>query len=816
MTTGTRQGPVAIPSNPSKPISNIPSTSQTNLRHTFSLSLNRPPTYPLPLVKPIFNIINIMIFKTLSISLAALTTLTVSAVEPAYRNADLPVEERVSDLLGRMTVEEKIGQLEQITGWEGPNAVEIFEQRITSPMGVGSMLNITDPKILDALQDAAVNRTRLGIPVIFARDVIHGYRTIFPIPLGQAASFNPQIAYDGARVAAVEASADGIRWTFAPMIDIARDARWGRMAEGCGEDPYLTSVMGASMVRGFQNDGNTADPTAIAACAKHFIGYGASESGRDYNSTYITERQLRDVYLPPFKAAKDAGAMTFMSSFNDNDGVPSSGNVHTLKEILRDEWGFDGVVVSDWASVAEMINHGFATDGKDAARRGFNAGVDMDMEGHVYVPNLAKLVEEGAVSMADIDKAVANVLRMKFRLGLFDNPGRSADPSKVMYAPEHLAAARNAAVQGVVMLKNSDNLLPLDPSKTKRVLLTGPLADAPYEQMGTWTFDGQKDHTVTILDALRTEYPQVSVTYEPGLPYSRATDTDGSIERALKAAADNDVIICVVGEEAILSGEAHSMADLNLVGDQKKLVDALAATGKPVITVIMAGRALTIGDELDKSTALLYTFHPGTMGGPAIADIIMGKESPSGRMPVTLPKHVGQVPAYYAVRNTGRPALGTETLLKDIPVEAGQTSLGCTSFWLDAGFGPLLPFGYGLTYGDFEYSDIAVDAPEYAKDGVITVTARLTNKGARKATEVAQLYIRDDVGTFTRPVRELKRFDRVTLEPGQSTTVSFSLPVSELAYAGADGKQAVEAGTFTAFVGADSNAPLAAKFSVKE
>jgi beta-glucosidase len=741
----------------------------------------------------------------------AASSLTISA-KPIYKDAKQPIEKRVEDLLSRMTLDEKIGQLNQRNVWDGPEAYAMFNDQAAAGV-IGSVLNIIDPARVDAMQHAAVDKSRLGIPLLFSRDVIHGYNTIMPIPLGQAATFDTEVVKQGARVAAVEASADGIRWTFAPMIDIARDARWGRIAESCGEDVYLSRQMARAMIEGFQGD-NLTDPTAVAACAKHFVGYGATENGRDYNSTNIPERSMRNVYLPPFEEACKAGCLTYMSSFNDNDGIPASGNHYVLTDILRGEWGFKGFVVSDWASVAEMINHGFCADRKDAAKTGFNAGVDMEMESCTYIENLKSLVEEGKVSMADIDKSVANILRVKFALGLFENPYITT-PQSVKYCDAHLAAAQKAATESVIMLKNADDILPLDAKTVKTILVTGPLADAPYEQMGTWVFDGQKEHTVTLVDALKKQYGKnINIIFEQGLAYSRDNNTQG-IERAVAAAAKADVVIAVVGEESILSGEAHSLATLDLKGAQAQLIEALSATGKPLVTIIMAGRPLTIAKQVEQSNAVLYSFHPGTMGGPALANILFGVESPSGKTPVSFPMMSGQTPIYYSHYNTGRPAQGVETLINDIPVEAGQTSLGCTSFWLDAGFGPLFSFGYGLSYGKFDYSNLAIDKTTYADDDTINVSFTLTNSGRHAATEVAQLYVRDLVGSIARPVRELKGFKRVTLNPGESTQVSFELPVSELAFYGLDLKKKVEAGDFMLFVGGDSNCQLSTGFKVE-
>ena len=634
--------------------------------------------------------------------------------------------------------------------------------------------------------------------------MIHGYKTIFPIPLGQAATFNPQIVERGARVAAVEASADGIRWTFAPMIDISRDPRWGRIAESCGEDPYLTSVMGTAMIKGFQGS-SLNSPTSMAACAKHFVAYGASEGGKDYNSTFVPERVLRNVYLPPFKAAVDAGCATFMTSFNDNDGVPGTANKFVLKDILRDEWKFDGMVVTDWASAAEMINHGFCADGKDAAEKSVNAGVDMDMVSETFIKNLKRSLEENVVSMQAIDNAVRNILRLKFRMGLFDNP-YIATPQRVKYAEEHLKAAKEAVEQSVILLKNSNGTLPLT-DNVRTIAVVGPMADAPYEQLGTWVFDGEKEHTVTPLKAIKEMYgDKVNVIFEPALAYSRDKDRSG-IVKAVSAARRADAVIVFVGEESILSGEAHSLANLDLQGAQSELIKSLSAVGKPLVTVVMAGRQLTIGKEVEASDAVLYSFHPGTMGGPAIADILFGKVNPSAKTPVTFPRMTGQLPMYYAHNNTGRPANPTEMLIDEIPVEAGQTSVGCRSFYLDAGDTPLFPFGYGLSYTTFEYSNLKLASE-------LLVTVDLKNTGRYDGVEVVQLYIQDKIGSVTRPVKELKAFRRVALKAGESTVVSFSLPVSELAFWGYDMTYGVEPGDFRLWVGTSSAEGLSADFTV--
>lgn len=715
----------------------------------------------------------------------------------------------VEGLLDSMTLQEKIGQLNQISV-DGKD--EMFESGIRNGE-IGSILNEVRPAVINKFQRIAVEESRLGIPLIVGRDVIHGFKTIFPIPLGLAATFDPELVEHGARVAAQEATANGVRWTFSPMLDIARDARWGRIAEGSGEDTYLDTQMGLAMVKGYQ--GEAYDSTTLAACVKHFVGYGASEGGRDYNSTAITERTLRNVYLPPFEECIKAGAMTVMTSFNDNDGIPSTANKFILKDILRDEWGFDGFVVTDWASANEMIAHGYARDNKHAAELSLNAGVDMDMMSYAFIDNLEELVSEGMVKESDIDEAVRNILRIKYRLGLFESPYVDEKAAETaLYRPESLEAARKSAVESAVLLKN-DGMLPLSSSRKMTVLVTGPMADAPYEQFGTWTFDGDSRHTVTPLEAIRELYgDDVKVIYEPALSYTRDKNTSG-ISKAVAAAGRADVVLAFLGEEAILSGEAHCLTEIVLQGAQRQLLKALHATGKPVILNIMAGRPLELDFELENCNALLYSFHPGTMGGPAIAQLLFGDEVPSGKLPATFPKSTGQIPFYYNHNNTGRPFRGNETLLDDIAIGAGQTSLGNTSYWLDDGFDPQFPFGFGLSYTSFEYSDIAVDKEEYGLGETVKVSFTLKNTGKMKGTEVAQLYVRDLVGSVTRPVKELKKFARVTLAPGQAENIVFELPVSDLAFYGYDMVRKVEPGDFCLWVSGDSASGTPLYFTVK-
>ncbi|MEL5893092.1 beta-glucosidase BglX [Bacteroides sp. GD17] len=737
--------------------------------------------------------------KTVKLLSACLLLLPlVSCTQVQNKGGDAATEQKVEALLSKMTLEEKLGQMNQISSYGN---IEDMSGLIKKGE-IGSILNEVDPVRVNALQRVAVEESRLGIPLLMARDVIHGFKTIFPIPLGQAATFDPQVVEDGAWIAAIEASSVGVRWTFSPMIDVSRDPRWGRIAESCGEDTYLSSVLGAAMVKGYQGD-SLNSPTSIAACAKHFVGYGAAEGGRDYNSTFISERNLRNIYLPPFEAAAKAGAATFMTSFNDNDGVPSTGNKFILRDVLRGEWGFDGLVVTDWNSAREMIAHGVATDDKDAAALAVNAGVDMEMVSYTFFKYLPEEIKAGKVKQSVVDEAVRNILRVKFRLGLFDNPYVDEKKASVMYDASHLEAAKRAAEESAILLKNEGEVLPLK-ENIRTVAVVGPMADAPHDQLGTWIFDGEKAHTQTPLTAIKEMYgDKVQVIYEQGLAYSRDKNTAG-ISKAVAAAQRADVVIAFVGEESILSGEAHCLADLNLQGAQSELIAALAKTGRPLVTVIMAGRPLTIGKEVEASNAVLYSFHPGTMGGPALADLLFGKAVPSGKTPVTFLKTVGQVPLYYAHNNSGRPASSHLKPLDEVPLEASQTSEGSSSSYMDVGAQPLYPFGYGLSYTTFKYGKPQLSAGELSSKDVLTVTFDLENTGKYEGTEIAQLYVQDKVASVTRPVKELKRFARVTLKPGEKKTVSFELPISELAFWNLNMVKTVEPGDFGLWVGPDS------------
>ncbi|MDJ0928677.1 MAG: glycoside hydrolase family 3 N-terminal domain-containing protein [Gammaproteobacteria bacterium] len=723
-----------------------------------------------------------------------------------------PIEARVANLLAKMTLAEKVGQMRQLNASEGypPDYLAPFIQA----GAVGSVLNQADVDIINELQRIAIEDSRLGIPLLVGRDVIHGFKTIFPIPLGQAATWNPELVGEGARIAAREAAAAGINWTFAPMIDVSRDPRWGRIAESFGEDVFLTAVLAVAMVEGLQGDDLTS-PDSIAACAKHFAGYGAVESGRDYATTNIPENELRNVYLPPFRAAVRAGVATLMTSFSDIDGVPGTANAFLLRQILRDEWGFAGLVVSDWDSIRQLHIHGLTENDWDSAFEAVTAGVDMEMAGDIYGNHLAALVESGRIAVGMIDAAVANVLRTKFQLGLFEDP--YVDPAVQPAAgSEHaVGMAKTMATQSVVLLKNDNAALPFAADGLRSLAVIGPLADAPYEQLGTWIFDGDVGLSVTPLAAIRELVGDtVDVRYLRAMENSRSRET-AAFDEAVEVARSCDATILFLGEESILSGEAHSRANIDLPGDQAKLVQRIRKVGKPVVAVILAGRPLTLANILDHVDALLFGWHPGAMAGPAIADLLFGHESPSGKLPVSLPRVVGQVPIYYSQKNSGKPASADNIVhIDDIDAFAPQTSVGMSSFHLDAGYTPLFEFGYGLSYGRFEYANIRTSAHHICIGDTVTISAELTNAGEVAADEIAQLYVRDLVGSVTRPVKQLAGFQRLRVEPGQTVTVEFRLHTDELAFHGRDQRLATEPGEFHAWIGGSSATELRTEFRI--
>ena len=667
-----------------------------------------------------------------------------------------------------MTLEEKIGQLNQLDpSW---NAEE--KEALIREGKVGSIFNIVGAKEVNRLQRMAVEETRLGIPLVAARDVIHGFRTIYPIPLGQGATWNPALVEQAAQLTAQEAVQYGIRWAFSPMVDVAHDPRWGRVAEGYGEDPVLTSAMGAATVRGYQNEG-------MAACVKHFAGYSASEGGRDYNTTWIPEVQLRDIYLPPFKAALDAGAMSVMCSFNNMNGFPSSANPHLNIDILRHEWQSDALLVSDWGSGSDLVPHGMCADKKDAALRCINARMEMDMQGNIYTDYLAALVDSGLVRESQIDECVRSVLRLKYRLGLFENPYVPED-EPIVCTPEASAVCTRLVEESAILLKN-DGVLPLNDQLPITILITGPLAHQKKEQLGTWVFDG--DTSLNITPWMAFQSSDVNCIYEPGLTFSRDKDPQ-HIANAVAAAKKADIILYFCGEEAILSGEARCRADLNLPGAQIAMMDALAATGKPVVMVVMAGRPLTIGRQVEQAAAVLYSFHGGTYAGTGLFNVLTGAVAPSGRLPITFPKMVGQIPLYYNRHNTGRPSYDPPMLIDSIPIGCPQFSIGQSSYWLETPTEPLFPFGFGLSYTTFEYGSTRIDTLPFREGHGVgySLSCSITNTGNVDAYEVAQLYTHQKSGYMVRPLKELKGFEKIFIPAGESRTVTFTLTEEQLGY----------------------------------
>ncbi len=751
----------------------------------------------------------ILIFSALGL-LASTHTMSASIQQPSEEHES--VERRVAALLQKMTLAEKVGQMSQRNGSDGSAPDDLGEGLRAG--GIGSVINVVDVDVVNELQRIAVEESRLGIPLMVGRDVIHGFKTVMPIPLGQAATWNPSLVANASRIAAAEAATAGINWTFAPMIDISRDARWGRIAESLGEDPYLASELAAAMVRGFQGDDLSAIGS-IAACAKHFAGYGTSESGRDYATTNVPQNEMRNVHLRPFNAAVDAGVTTLMTSFSDIDGVPGTANEFLLRRVLRDEWGFGGFVVSDWDSVRQLQIHGLTANDRESAYEAITAGVDMEMHGDAYSNHLGALLEDGQIDEQLIDDAVSSILRAKFRLGLFEKP--YTDPTELppIASKDALETAKEAALQSVVMLKNDNRVLPLSAGKLTSVAVIGPLADAPYEQLGTWIFDGDPDLSVTPLHAIHSLVGHdIDVRYLRAMGNSRSSATD-AFDEAVEIARGSDAVLLFLGEESILSGEAHSRADISLPGAQAELVRRIREAGKPVVAVIQAGRPLTLTNIVDDVDAILFAWHPGTMGGPAIADLLFGVESPSGKLPATFPRMVGQIPIYYNQKNTGKPpSPDTVVLIDDIDAHAPQLSTGMTAYHLDAGYTPLFVFGHGLSYADFSYRDVRVSAGEIVMGETVTVSAELTNDGDVAAEEVVQLYVRDLVGNVTRPVKELKGFKRVLVEPGMTVTVDFDLHTDDLAFYGRNMQLMTETGEFHVWVGGSSETELRGEFRI--
>ncbi|MBO0912496.1 MAG: beta-glucosidase BglX [Acidobacteria bacterium] len=732
----------------------------------------------------------------------------------AQRLSDSEITDRVNGLVQQMTLEEKAGQLNQLPG-TSPETIEAIKQG-----RVGSLLGVLGAEQANQAQRAAVENSRLKIPLILGFDVIHGFRTIFPVPLASAGSFDPELLEQAERIAAKEATAAGVKWVFAPMVDIARDPRWGRIVEGAGEDPYLGSRVAAARVRGFQG-GDMADPERVVACAKHFVGYGAVEGGRDYNTAEMSEQLLREVYLPPFRAAVDAGAATVMSAFNDLNGIPASANHHTLTDILRSEWKFDGFVVSDYDAVHELIPHGIAGDDSQAALKALTAGVDMDMADSDYARFIPDLVRSGRLSESVVDEAVRRVLRVKFKAGLFEHP--YADPKREktdLLTGESLRTARKLAGESMVLVENAGELLPL--RKDQTVAVIGSLANDKASQLGSWAGAGQAKDAVTPLEGITAKLGKERVIYAPGVdipPFERglaagvaapappsATGVAGaeaagkpaSIDEAVAAANKADKVILVVGELAGMTGEASSRASLDLPGDQMKLVDAVLATRKPVVLVVESGRPLNLSWARGRVPAIIQAWYLGVEAGNAISDVLFGDASPSGRLPISWPRSVGQIPVYYNRKNTGRPSAP----------DRWHTG------YLDLDKEPLYPFGYGLTYTKFAYGKLKAD-PVVRKDGTLHVSAEIENTGRREGTEVVQLYVRDLVAPTSRPVRELKGFERVTLRPGERRTVEFLVKANDLGSYDPEMHWIVPSGTYDVWVAPDSASGIQGTFKLE-
>ena len=740
--------------------------------------------------------------KTFSTILTTLTFfLTLSGTLTAQPDK---LDQKADSVLGLMTLDEKIGQLVLYTSnWDVTGPVMPTNTMETIKSGkCGNIFNAYTAKYTRELQEIAVKGSRLGIPLLFGYDVIHGHKTIFPISLGEAASWDLAAIEKGARVAANEAAAMGLHWTFAPMVDIARDPRWGRISEGAGEDTYLGCEIAKARVRGFQGN-DLADPLTVLACVKHFAAYGAAQAGRDYHTVDLSERMLREVYLPPYKAALDAGALSVMTSFNELDGVPATASHWLMTDILRNEWKFDGFVVTDYTAINELIPHGVAGNLKDAAELSIDAGVDMDMQGGAYSEHLKELVEAGNITVEQIDTAVKRVLKLKFMLGLFDDPYRYCDEKRekeTVYSQANLDAAYDVACKSMVLLKNDKQVLPLQ--KGKSIALIGPLADSKRDLLGSWKAAGDWDQISSVYSALKKANSGGRVVYNKGCDF---TGSDTSLfAAALESVRNADVVVMVLGEPWDWTGEAASRTSISIPGIQKKLLNEVSKTGKPVVLVLMNGRPLALTDEFEWSDAMLEAWYPGTMGGEAVADVLLGKYNPSGKLPVTFPRNLGQIPIFYNVKNTGRP------YEKDGPEQKYR------SRYLDSPNEPLFPFGYGLSYTSFEYKNLSLSTASLSPGKAIEVSVDVTNTGKFDGEEVVQLYIRDLVGSVTRPLKELKGFQKILIPKGSTKKVSFKVTAADLAFYRRDMSFGPEAGDFILYVGGDSDAANSEAFTFSE
>ncbi len=727
------------------------------------------------------------------------------------------VDTRVEKLLGQMTLDEKIGQMTQIPG--GFVSSPVKPEELIRKGQDGSLLWLTDPVEMNRLQHIAVEQTRLHIPILFGLDVIHGYRTIFPAPLAMAASWDPKMAEAAQAVAAKEARADGFAWTFAPMVDIARDPRWGRIVEGAGEDPFLGAAMARAQVKGFQGD-DLSSPDHVLACVKHFAGYGAADGGRDYDSSYISDDLMWNVYLPPFKAALDAGVGTVMSAYMDLNDVPATGNRWLLHDVLRETWGFNGFVVSDAMAIGSLVTHGYARDPLDAAYKGFNAGVNMDMASGTYSENLAKLVQQGRVSTAEIDAMVRPILAAKIRLGLFENPYAKMNSQQVASDPHHAELARTAAQRSMVLLRNQDSLLPLAKSgKYSSIAVIGPLADSGDDQLSMWGHIGKPNSPVSVLQGIRKKLGNsVRIEYSKGPniwrdypsffedalhihvdPKQTPEEVKKAFNDAVATAKRSDLTVMVLGEGSIMNAEAASRASLDFVGQQEQLLEAVVATGKPVVLVLINARPINLTWASEHVPAILEAWMPGQEGGNAVADLLFGDAVPGGKLPITWPRNGGQIPIYYAHNLT----------------QAPETDPKFTSRYWDLPTSPQYPFGYGLSYTTFSYSDVRVSNANPKIGESFEVTADVQNTGSRAGDTVAQLYIHQQAGSASRPVRQLKGFERITLAPGEKKTVHFSLGKDELSYWSPSLRKWVEEPEqFDVWVGEDSTAKLHSNFKL--
>lgn len=714
------------------------------------------------------------------------------------------ISDRVDSVLSLMTLEEKIGQLNQLSygiGWGPTVKVNVPDEykKLIKEGKIGSFLNAIGAEFTYELQKIAVNESRLKIPLLFGLDVIHGFKTTFPVPLGEAATWQPEIVEMSAHYQALEAASAGIHWTFSPMVDIARDPRWGRIMEGSGEDPFLGSLMSAARVKGYQGDLSNLN---IIACVKHYAGYGGAEGGRDYNTVDFSDRTFRDIYLPPYKAGIDAGAYTVMASFNEIGGIPVSGSKFILNDILREEWKFNGFVVSDWNSIGELVPHGFAEDLKHAGEISINAGLDMDMESRSYINHLKELVEEDIVDEDLIDESVKRILRVKFILGLFDDPfkycSKEREEQNIMTSDIKIASLE-VARRSFVLLKNEKNILPLK-KDYKKIAVIGPLANSTKDPIGEWSAMGDPNDVVTVLQGFKNYVDKkTEILYSEGCKIDDK-NTSG-FKDAVKIAKKSDVIILCVGESRDMTGEAHSRSSLDLPGVQEDLAKELLKTGKPIVVVLMNGRPLSINWLNENANAILETWFAGTMTGDAVAKVLFGDYNPSGKLPVTFPRTVGQVPIYYNHKNTGRP---------------GNPNERYTSRYIDLPLTPLYPFGYGLSYTTFEYSDIDLSKSKINNEDSITVSVKVKNTGKYDGEEVVQMYVQDLVGSVTRPVKELKGFKKIMLKRNEEKTVSFSISEKDLRFTAADMKFRSEPGFFKIYVGTNSVDVKEAKFELVE